>query len=149
MLVSIPFGIFIFLLGGIQTLYIGKLGCVKDQAGKSRIVGITNYWIQIALKPLHDAIFRLLKDVPMDGTHNQEGPLQLLLERAPKGTVFHSFDLSAATDRLPLEVQMQVLNYLASSLGSDWGNLMKSLTWNWKGVDYKYAVGQPMGAYSS
>lgn len=128
MLASIPVGIFIFLLGGIQTLYIGKLGVVKDQAGKSRIVGITNYWIQLALKPLHDAIFRNLKNVPMDGTHNQEAPLTALLEKCPQGTVFHSFDLSAATDRLPLEVQMQVLDYLITNLGSDWGLLMKSLT---------------------
>jgi len=43
------------------------------------------------------------------------------LEKAPKGTVFHSFDLSAATDRLPLEVQILA----------------------------KYEFGRPMGAYSS
>jgi hypothetical protein len=43
MLVAFPVMIFIFILGGVQTLRVGRLGVVKDQAGKSRIVGITNY----------------------------------------------------------------------------------------------------------
>jgi len=119
MLCAIPVGIFIFILGGVQTLYVGKLCVVKDQAGKSRVVGVTNYWVQVALFPLHKALFQLLRMIPMDGTHNQTAPLDLLIEKAPKGTVFHSFDLSAATDRLPLEVQIQILDCLSPMMGTD------------------------------
>jgi hypothetical protein len=53
--------IVIFILGGVQTLYVVRLGVVKDQAGKSRIVGITNYWVQVALRPLHLSLFNILK----------------------------------------------------------------------------------------
>jgi len=119
MLCAIPVGIFIFILGGVQTLYVGKLSVVKDQAGKSRVVGITNYWVQVALFPLHKALFRLLKMIPMDGTHNQTEPLDQLIKNASKGIVFHSFDLSAATDRLPLEVQIQILDCLSPMMGTD------------------------------
>jgi len=119
MLCAVPVGIFIFILGGVQTLYVGKLSVVKDQAGKSRVVGVTNYWVQVALFPLHKALFQLLKMIPMDGTHNQTEPLDRLIERAPGGTVFHSFDLSAATDRLPLEAQIQILNCLCPMMGTD------------------------------
>lgn len=64
--------------------------------------------------------------------------------------MLHSFDLSAATDRLPLEVQVQVLNQLATGLGNAWKSLL-DFTWlspNGKQV-IRYSVGQPMGAYSS
>jgi hypothetical protein len=54
----------------------------------------------------------------MDGTHDQEAPLKLLISNTPKGTVFHSYDLSAATDRLPLLVQRDILNILAPGLGT-------------------------------
>jgi hypothetical protein len=110
--------IIIFILGGVQALYVGKLGVVRDQAGKSRIVGITNYWVQVALKPLHLSLFNILKKIPMDGTHDQEAPLKRLISNAPSGTMFHSYDLSAATDRLPLLVQSQILNILQPRLGT-------------------------------
>jgi hypothetical protein len=149
MLVAAPVMIIIFILGGVQELFIGKLGVVKDQAGKSRIVGITNYWIQVALKPLHKLILEILERIPMDGTFNQEAPLKRLIEKAPEGCTFHSFDLSAATDRLPIDVQAQILNILFPGLGTRWSSLLGSISWSYKGTDYKYAVGQPMGAYSS
>jgi hypothetical protein len=68
-----------------------------------------------------------------------------------------SYDLSAATDRLPLLLQIYVLNALIPGLGDHWANLLV-------GRDYqvpkrksesslpetvRYATGQPMGALSS
>lgn len=87
---------------------LGKLAVVKDVAGKSRVIAIVNYWIQVSLKPLHDAIFKLLEDLPTDGTFNQLDPVFKL----PKGIKYSSYDLTAATDRLPMEVQRQVLSHL-------------------------------------
>jgi hypothetical protein len=81
---------------------------VKDVAGKSRVVGITNYWIQVSLKPLHDSILELLKKVPTDGTFGQEEVINRLSQTSK--AKFSSFDLSAATDRLPLKVQEDILS---------------------------------------
>lgn len=100
-------------------LLLGRLGVVYDQAGKARIVAITNWWIQFALKPLHDALFDLLRRIETDGTFNQEAPLdrlvglsrQALLDGRP-GFTFHCFDLSAATDRLPIDLQVDILSIL-------------------------------------
>jgi hypothetical protein len=91
---------------------------VRDVAGKARVVAITNWWIQAALRPLHDGLFALLKRIPQDGTFNQEAPLDLLIKRTPKDQTFYSFDLSAATDRLPLDVQRDILNHLNPLLGT-------------------------------
>jgi len=49
-----------------------------------------------------------LKTLETDGTFDQESPLDLLFkEESPHK--FSCFDLSAATDRLPLQFQAQVL----------------------------------------
>lgn len=99
-------------------LFMGKLAVVFDQAGKARVVAISNFWVQCMLRPLHLAIFSLLRRIPMDGTHDQEAPLRLLIAEAPVGTKFYSFDLSAATDRLPIDIQRDILNILSPGLGT-------------------------------
>lgn len=96
---------------------MGKLGVVYDQAGKARVVAITNWWIQLALKPLHNALFKLLKSIKEDGTFDQMKPFNKLLESESEEKFF-SFDLSAATDRLPIELQRDILNCLSPNLGT-------------------------------
>lgn len=46
----------------------------------------------------------------MDGTFDQLKPLQALISKGAKK--FYSFDLSAATDRLPVNLQKEVLSLL-------------------------------------
>lgn len=71
---------------------------------------------QSVLAPLHDAIFRLLRRLPMDGTFNQDAPVSRLLRRVRDGDLvsptFYSYDLSSATDRLPVALQQQILSAL-------------------------------------
>jgi len=59
------------------------------------------------LKPLHDLINRLLKTIDQDGTFDQTAPISRLT-----GKYRVSYDLSAATDRLPLDLQVQILSFL-------------------------------------
>jgi hypothetical protein len=99
---------------------------------------------------------QLLKRIPMDGTFDQLAPVKRLVDSVPVGTKFYSFDLSSATDRLPVALQRDILNILSPGLGTAWMDLLGSLHWSWKSLnkrvprkEYKYAVGQPMGAYSS
>jgi len=147
-LVSSPIVIVLKTGKWLNKLNMGKLSVVYDQAGKARIVAITNWWIQVALKPLHNSIFSLLRRIEEDGTHDQLKPFKKLIGNG-SSEMFYSFDLSAATDRLPLEIQTDILNILKPNLGTLWSNLL-DFEWYWKGKRYvKYAVGQPMGAYSS
>lgn len=98
------------------------------------------------LRPLHDLIYRFLGEIPEDGTKDQLGPVRSILEKR-SGSKFYSLDLSAATDRLPVHLQEDILEALG--LG---GRLWKQILdrpYYYDGIPYKYAVGQPMGAYSS
>jgi len=47
--------------------------------------------------------------IPQDGTTNQAKPLRNLIAKGHLD--LFSFDLSAATDRLPIDLQVQVLSH--------------------------------------
>jgi hypothetical protein len=92
----------------LKPLLLGRLGVVYNQAGKARVVAMTNYWIQIGLYPLHKGIFSFLKTLKTDGTFDQRAPVkELILKEIPE---FHSYDLTAATDRLPIKLQESILS---------------------------------------
>lgn len=161
------------VLTSYDALVLGRLSVVLDQAGKARIVALTNYWIQLGLFPIHKSIFSILKDLETDGTFDQHKPLKRLISLEKCDEKYYCFDLSAATDRLPVELQQTILNYLKIDLGNVWRNLL-DIKWlfvhstkvrshkvmrktlknkfiNQVNVfrDIRYEVGQPMGAYSS
>lgn len=109
---------------------------------------ITDVWTQSALRPLHDALFSLLRKIKQDGTFDQLMPLKVLMDKGL--TEFYSYDLTSATDRLPIDLQVQILGYLVSpTFANDWKQLLCGRDWWFKDQPLRYAVGQPMGALSS
>jgi len=103
-----------------KPLVLGRLSLKEEAAGKIRVFAITDSVSQAVLKPIHKFIFGLLKNIPQDGTFDQVLPLKYLLDMKVKGelgsSLFHSYDLSAATDRLPLKFQEQCLSLLFGDL---------------------------------
>jgi hypothetical protein len=135
---------------------LGRLAIKEEAAGKLRVFAMADVWTQSVLVPIHDYIFRFLETIKQDGTHDQVKPLHLLLERVKlSGKTCYSFDLSAATDRLPIKLQVQILSQLFTrELAEAWAKLLVGREWHLKSNTYgnatvKYSVGQPMGALSS
>jgi len=110
-----------------RPLWLGKLGVVYNQAGKARVVAATNWWYQSAFAGLHESIFRLLKGISQDGTHDQEACFNKLLTRSDFRENLTGYDLSAATDRLPIDLQNQILNELGLP-GDLWRELL-DISW--------------------
>jgi hypothetical protein len=136
--------------GETDSLNIGKLGVVYDQAGKARVVAATNWWIQSCLSGLHNSIFDHLKSLETDGTFDQDGCFDRYISAVKPGSTMSGFDLSAATDRLPIDLQVDVLNTLGIN-GYLWRQML-DIQWKTQSEDLryiKYSVGQPMGALSS
>lgn len=129
-------------------LKLCKLSPKLEAAGKVRIFAIMDLWSQSALRPLHDYLCDILRLIPQDGTFDQLAPLNKLMSRGV--TEIYSFDLSAATDRLPLKFQTQVMTLLlGEKFANSWAKLLTGRPAIFEGVPYYYSVGQPMGAYSS
>jgi len=133
-----------------------KLSYFPDKEGKTRVIAILDYWSQSALKPLHIYVNRLLKGIQSDCTFNQNlfsGSSPAVL---PGGNSYHSIDLTAATDRMPIALQKRVVAFLyqSQSMADSWERILVGYAFNVvlpnKEVrSVKYAAGQPMGAYSS
>lgn len=127
---------------------LGRLAMKMEPAGKVRIFAIVDGWTQSILRPLHDFLFDVLRNIPQDGTFDQYAPLSRLVK---KGLPFlGSYDLSAATDRLPISLQKDILRTLFGDLFAEsWAYLLVGRSYLFKGERYTYSVGQPMGALSS
>lgn len=132
---------------------LGKLHAKEEAAGKVRIFAMVDVWTQWILFPIHRYFFTILKRVDEDGTFAQTRPL----EKSKDWEGFWCFDLSAATDRLPLSIQVMLMSeFFNVALAEAWADLLVNRSYGfyqmgyekWHGF-YKYAVGQPMGAYSS
>lgn len=63
---------------------------------------------------------------------------------------FHSFDLTAATDRIPVEIyQILLLALFGRDYAAAWKHVMVDYPFDYQHRTVKYSAGQPMGMYSS
>lgn len=136
--------------------YLGRLA-YKEEPGKVRVFAMVDVWTQWVLNSLHEYIFNILKHIPNDGTFNQDQAVVLLQTLLKNAKCAFSYDLSAATDRLPISIQIKILNEIGADLGYHWANLLVNRDYSvrpHKSVkslpeSVRYATGQPMGALSS
>jgi len=136
---------------------LGQLAFKEEPAGKLRVFAMVDVWTQSLLKPLHEVLFKILKKLPNDGTFDQNASFKRACSKATMNNCSFGYDLSAATDRLPLSLQVSVLRSLfGEEVAVNWGRMLSDRAFlippNRYGLavgDIKYSVGQPMGALSS
>lgn len=133
---------------------LGQLAIKEEAAGKLRVFALVDSWTQTSLKPLHEMLFAFLKSLPNDGTFNQGASVQRCMEKALAAGRSFGYDLSAATDRLPIDLQVSILSSLISvEFAENWKKILVGRTYKLETPQYSeelsYAVGQPMGALSS
>ena len=137
---------------------VGKLSLKEEAAGKVRVFAMVTVWDQAILTSLHKMLFDFLKTLNNDGTFDQEASVRRCMDKSMRSGKSFGYDLSAATDRLPVSQQETILNKLLPGLGTIWRSLLtgrdyvlatKSKRYSLSNGKYRYAVGQPMGALSS
>jgi len=99
---------------------------------------------------MHDHIFSILKLIKEDGAFDQIKPVKALLSRGVSKTF--CYDLSAATDRFPISIQVDVLSFLYNrEVANAWKQVLINRPYYLKETNqsYFYGAGQPMGALSS
>jgi hypothetical protein len=92
----------------------GQFSLKEEAAGKLRIFALVDSISQNLLSPLHDFMFSVLKLIPNDGTFDQDLSVKRSVSKATKAGMAYSFDLSAATDRLPVELSVKILSKIFS-----------------------------------
>lgn len=66
------------------------------------------------LLPLHEFMLKSLRLIPNDGTFDQDESVKRSQQKSLKAGLAFSFDLSAATDRLPVELTERILSLIFS-----------------------------------
>jgi hypothetical protein len=146
----LPRSFFKSIVSGSTSFFLGRLALKHEPAQKVRVFAIVDGWTQSILKPLHDFLFSILSNIEQDGTFNQGAPLEKLISK--KLPFLGSYDLSAATDRLPIDLQVSILSELIDEkFARAWKGLLVDRKYYLAKTKeyYSYAVGQPMGALSS
>jgi hypothetical protein len=99
---------------------LGQLSFKEEAAGKLRVFALVDVWTQSLLKPLHRELFSLLRAIPNDGTFDQDESVKRSIQKSKESGYAYSFDLSAATDRLPIAFQSAILDrILPIKIGND------------------------------
>lgn len=104
--------------------FAGKLAIKEEAAGKLRVFAMTDIWTQTALKPLEQMLAAFLKGLPNDGVYNQHNSELRCRDKALLYGHSFGYDLSAATDRLPLALQTYILNLIIPDFGDVWAHLL-------------------------
>nr|UJQ92557.1 MAG: putative RNA-dependent RNA polymerase [Mitoviridae sp.] len=142
---------------------LGRLHTIDEPAGKVRVVAICDYFTQAGLKPVHDYLFSILKQISQDATFAQDKTVEAYYRR---GLSPHwSFDLKSATDLIPLALYKEVLGPLLRRKGETmeqgrsradlWAKIIADRDFalpndgKTKTRFVRYGTGQPMGALSS
>lgn len=140
---------------------LGRVLCLQEAAGKNRIIAINDFFTQQVMKPLHLWLFEICKCFPQDSTFDQEGALARFVQRTDM-VKFFSYDLSSATDLIPLGIYRSILVPLVGpDITTLWLRLLVDKDFKLapnisshsndkapKGMT-RYTRGQPMGALSS
>jgi hypothetical protein len=131
---------------------VGAIGLIQEPGLKLRAVANPNRVYQVALEPLGDALFSLLKGLPWDCTHEQSKAIPHIQQHLSAGKVVHCVDLTSATDFFPLRLQLSVLRALVIPGNRDYVGLFEFLSrapWRLGKSVIRWSKGQPLGLYPS
>lgn len=131
-----------------KQLKLRKITPIEDKEGKTRIIAIGDYFTQAVLRPIHLQLMKYLGEIPQDMTKDQRGHPK---EFGSPHHHYHSFDLTAATDRFPVSIQRMILESLTGDEeGSKmWEEIMTGFPFSYRDKTITYGCGQHMGLYSS
>jgi len=139
----------------------GQFAIKREPAGKIRVFALVDSVTQSIMKPLHLALFQVLRCLPNDGTFDQDASVARCSQKAVKYNKAFSFDLSAATDRLPVSLTGNIIESLFKipGISTSWRAVMVDRDFSFNKITssefnleenlFRYSVGQPMGCLSS
>jgi len=105
--------------------YHSKLVAIQAPACKTRIVALGDYFTQVPLAFVHQKCMEVLRSLKSDGTKSHR-QCATRLGNGSRERRFVSIDISSATDRFPLFLQVPLIEIMFPGLGEIWGKLVSS-----------------------
>lgn len=100
-----------FVVNKIRKPLASRLHFISEGGGKTRVIAICDFWSQQILKGIHKKLMGTLRKLKTDGTFSHGLLARQMLKRTAVGGSY-CFDLTAATDRMPVKLQELVLAQL-------------------------------------
>jgi hypothetical protein len=130
----------------------GEIHFLQEPGGKLRSVASPLRIHQEALRPLGEALYRCIKSLPWDCTHDQMRAIPHIQSCLRQGGKVHSVDLSSATDRFPLTLQETALRAIFHK--RFWKHIdlfieISRSSWKSPIGEIQWTKGQPLGLYPS
>jgi len=124
-----------------------KLVLLSDKACKTRVIAIADWWSNVCLSGIHDTFMKGLRRLPNDVTYFQD-QIPSLVQKM--GSSLYSSDMTAFTDRFPVELEFEVVSAVyGSKIGRMWKVIVTDREFYHKNGSVRYKVGNPMGLLSS
>jgi len=133
---------------------MGVMALIQEPGYKLRFAANPYRVYQMALRPLGDALYDALKEVPNDFTFDQTAGVENIQRWLSDGYPSISMDLSNASDSIPLDLQLELLSLMGvrtrwlqfyrDCCRGDWyitlekGGITRTISWT---------VGAPLGLY--
>lgn len=133
-------------------VYGGEIHFLQEPGGKLRSIASPFRLHQEALKPLGNAIYRIVEQLPWDCTFDQSKAIPHIQSCLRQGCQVHSIDLSSATDHFPLTLQVECLKAIFHE--DDWDHIdlfVKISRGKWRSPigELTWTKGQPLGLFPS
>jgi len=127
-----------------------RINYVSEGGGKTRIFAIGDYWSQMSLKGIHNVLMELLFSLKTDATKDQQRGFERVLNESLNKQAY-CFDLSGASDRIPLLFQEILLKYVFNkNISKCWSSVIANRKFQTPEGEYiSWKVGQPLGLLSS
>jgi hypothetical protein len=111
-------------------LVAGNVAFIQDSGYKLRHIFVTNELLQIASLPLQEFLMSELREIPQDGTYDQDAAVKRVQEYLQTGHTAHCFDLQKCSDNLPRNYQIQLFRHLGlSESWIEWFSDVTSARW--------------------
>jgi hypothetical protein len=124
-----------------------KLVLLSDNACKTRVIAIADWWSNCALSGLHENFMKFLKEHPSDVTFRQHKIPNLI---QGLGNHLYSSDMTAFTDRFPIKLEEAIVKAAYGPRTSRlWSQVISNRVFTHPLGGVKYSVGNPMGILSS
>ena len=134
--------------GAPPTQVMGSVKVLQERGYKARVIAMPVAGLQVAFKPLHEALSHILRNIPEDCTYDQLSGTQWAANSLREGKTVYAFDLSSATDNFPLTYQLAVLDALGYPRTQEFFRTCRG-QWQFEDSVLTYTKGQPMGLYGS
>jgi len=124
-----------------------KLVLLSDKFGKTRVIAIADWFSNVALTPLHNAFMVGLRRKRGDVTYKQDQIPNLV---KGLGTKLFSSDMTAFTDRFPIELEIAVIEgRYGANIAQLWKQILTDRVFYHPKGPVQYMAGNPMGLISS